>query len=404
MNCPNKRNMKKSTNIISLLSLIVLSLTLTSFAQQNPKPFTIDVTLNGLEDGTVIELVPACTHRAEKPVATAVLKGSKANFSQIIDSPRCYNLRVKDSYGHLQFMIDSGDKMTIYADVTKSISNGEASYNFHNVKIEGSQVYQEFKAKTAEREKLNKDFEEMHKKFSAISQKISKARSMKDQKALDSLYATEEYKQLESAERDFFKMVEESANRSFLENKDSWWGPFLMLYQTAYFTKENRPVFDSMSKEAKDSYYGKLVFDELYPVNRAGNKIPDFIVTNRDGSTVKSMDLIKGNKYVLIDFWASWCSPCRKEIPNLKALYAKYHDKGLQIISISTDKKAQDWEKALAAEQLPWLNFRDVDQSVAQTFKVNAIPAIFLVDGNGILIDDGLRGEALAAKLEELFK
>jgi len=396
--------MKKITNIISLLSLIVLSLTLTSFVQQNAKPFTIDVTLTGLEDGTVIELVPACTHSVEKSVANAVLKGGKANFSQTIDSPRCYYLKVKDSDGYLQFMIDSGDKMTLSADVTKSISNGEVLYNFHNVKIEGSPVYQEFKEKTAEREKLNKDFEEMHKKFSSISQKISKARSMNDKKALDSLYASAEYKQLESSERDFSKRVEESANRSFIENKDSWWGPFLMLYQTAYFTKENRPVFDSMSKEAKESYYGKIVFEELYPVNKAGNKIPDFTVTNRDGSKVKSMDLIKGNKYVLIDFWASWCAPCRKEIPNLKALYAKYHDKGLQIISISTDKKAEDWEKALATEQLPWLNFRDVDQSVAQTFKVNAIPAIFLVDGNGVLIDDGLRGETLASKLEELFK
>ena len=392
--------MKRIILFLSSISLIVL---LSSFSGQEGNPFKIEASLSGLSDGTAIELIPGGTHSRESAVATSELKAGKVVFTSTVDSPRCFYIKVKNSYGAISVMVDAGDQVAISAKATKRESDDSISYEFDDVKISGSKTHDEYIVKIAPREELNRQFNEMHQKHAAISQKISDARGAKNKAAIDSLMQTAEYKSLSQDEGDFFKRVEASADKMITENKDSWWGPFLMLYQYSYFTKDQRPVYDLFSEAAKESFYGKKVFEELYPVDLAGSKIPDFTLTDRDGSKKTSMEVIKGNKYVLIDFWASWCSPCRKEIPNLKALYAKYHDKGLQIISISTDRKAADWEKALVAEKLPWINYRDVDESIAATFKVNAIPAIFLVDGNGVLVDDGLRGESLASKLEELF-
>lgn len=392
--------MKKTILFLSAITLIIL---LSSFFLQESKPFKIEASLSGLEDGTVIELVPGGTHSRESAVATSELKMGKVVFTSTVESPRCFYIKVKNSYGAVSVMVEPGDQVTMSAKASKNDSNGSIYYEFGEIKISGSKLQEEYIAKIAPREELNRQYEEMHQKYAGIYQKLSKASGAKNKAAADSLIQTEEYKSLSREEGDFFKRVEASAEKMITENKDSWWGPFLMLYQYSYLTKEQRPVYELFSEAAKVSFYGKKVFEELYPVSLAGSKIPDFTLTDRDGSKKTSTDVIKGNKYVLIDFWASWCSPCRKEIPNLKALYAKYHDKGLQIISISTDRKAADWEKALAAEKLPWINYRDVDESISAIFKVNSIPAIFLVDGNGVLVDDGLRGESLASKLEELF-
>ena len=126
-----------------------------------------------------------------------------------------------------------------------------------------------------------------------------------------------------------------------------------------------------------------------------------FTVKGEDGASVTWEQLLDGKKYALVDFWASWCGPCRREIPNLKAAYEKFASKGLEIISISIDKDAAAWQKALEEEQLPWPNFLD-DADIDNLYGVKTIPAIFLLDGKGTVIAVGLRGEALQAKLAEL--
>ncbi|MBP9984636.1 MAG: TlpA family protein disulfide reductase, partial [Prevotella sp.] len=109
-------------------------------------------------------------------------------------------------------------------------------------------------------------------------------------------------------------------------------------------------------------------------------------------------------KIFLVDFWASWCVPCRKEIPNLKNIYAANSKKGLEIISVSIDKNEAAWKKALEKEKLPWPN--GIDKSgVDDLYHVQAIPAIFIVDAvSGKVIGENLRGEELAAKVTDLLK
>ena len=212
---------------------------------------------------------------------------------------------------------------------------------------------------------------------------------------------TEAYAALERDNATFFATVNNMTKTAIMNNKDSWWAPFLMLNTMGWFEDEQKEWFAAFSDEAKQSYYGKIVEAELFPPASEGKPAPAFTVKDADGNTLTLQQLMAGKKYVLIDFWASWCGPCRKEIPNLKAAYETFAPRGLEIISISTDRDPAAWQKALDEEQLPWLNFRD-DSGIANAYSVQAIPAIFLLDADGTILATKLRGEALQQKLAEL--
>lgn len=125
----------------------------------------------------------------------------------------------------------------------------------------------------------------------------------------------------------------------------------------SYLTPGQRPIYEQFSDAAKNSYYGRKVFKELYPVGLVGQKVPGFTVEDQAGKTHTLKSLLKGKKYMILDFWASWCVPCRREIPNVKNRYDLYKSKGLEVVSISIDKNAEAWRKAVGEEQLKWPNF-----------------------------------------------
>ena len=175
-----------------------------------------------------------------------------------------------------------------------------------------------------------------------------------------------------------------------------------MISLFAYLTEEQKPWYDALSEEAKHSRYGEMVKESVAPDSKVGSKVPVFTAKSQDGKSVTLTDLCQGKKYILIDFWASWCNPCRKEIPNLKKLYTQYADKGFQIVSISIDKKEAEWTKALKEEQLQWPNYLDTE-GIADIYKVKFVPTMYLIDAQGVMVGENLRGEALANKLAELF-
>ena len=142
--------------------------------------------------------------------------------------------------------------------------------------------------------------------------------------------------------------------------------------------------------------------EELYPAGNIGQQVKPFTVKDAEGKDVTLATLLEGKKYLLIDFWASWCGPCRREIPNLKNLYKQYAEKGFQIVSISIDKNESDWQKALKEEGLEWPNFRS--QEVSDLYRVKSVPTMYLIDSKGVLVGTDLRGEALVKKLAELFQ
>ncbi len=138
-----------------------------------------------------------------------------------------------------------------------------------------------------------------------------------------------------------------------------------------------------------------------------GQKFTDFTLPSPEGEPVKLSDIIAKNKYTLIDFWASWCGPCRAEMPNVVAAYKEYNKKGFGIVGVSLDSNAEAWKKAIKDMDMTWDHMSDVKGwqcEGAALYGVNSIPATVLVAQDGTIIARNLRGEAIKEKLAELLK
>ena len=146
---------------------------------------------------------------------------------------------------------------------------------------------------------------------------------------------------------------------------------------------------------------------EILEKTAVGQKFTDFSMPDPEGNIIKLSDVIAKNKYTLIDFWASWCGPCRAEMPNVVAAYKEFNKKGFGIVGVSLDSDAAKWKDAIKTMNMTWTHMSDVKGwqcEGAALYGVNSIPATVLVSQDGTIIARNLRGEAIAEKLKELLK
>ncbi|MBN9385801.1 MAG: AhpC/TSA family protein [Chitinophagaceae bacterium] len=169
-----------------------------------------------------------------------------------------------------------------------------------------------------------------------------------------------------------------------------------------------KPLFEGLSATIKDSKEGRNMAGKLEKlrVTAIGQPAPDFEIPDTAGTMVR-LSSLRG-KYVLLDFWASWCGPCRAENPHLVETYNKYKDQNFTIVGVSLDKSNSRalWLGAIKSDGLPWLQLSDLkfwDGVAAKTYGVQAIPQNFLIDPNGIIVGRTLIGKALDARLGEIF-
>lgn len=175
---------------------------------------------------------------------------------------------------------------------------------------------------------------------------------------------------------------------------------------TAFPFEDIEHFYNNLTQEVKSSYPGQLLakkIETLKDIN-VGGFAPDIDLTAPNGTPIK-LSSLRG-KYVLLDFWASWCGPCLAEVPNVKAIYDEYKDKGFEIYGVSLDEDKAAWENAIEKHGLNWIHVSSLkgwECPVAKRYNVTGIPRMYLLDKEGRIIAMDLRGEALKEKVASLF-
>lgn len=247
-------------------------------------------------------------------------------------------------------------------------------------------------------QKITKAQNELQTKVNSLGVKFQEANDKKDDKAREKIQA--EYFGLQS---DFNNRVK-GLIREIGPTLPSW-------YATNLLNPEEEYVFlDSLSKgfdkEMPNSKFVKEFKSKLAQyknVVTVGQAAPEISLNNPEGQPV-SLSSLRG-KYVLIDFWASWCGPCRQENPNVVRMYNKFKGKNFEIFGVSLDKSKEKWVEAIQKDQLSWVHVSDLQywQSAgAQAYGVQSIPATFLIDPSGKVIAKNLRGKALEDRLTQI--
>ncbi|GGH73522.1 peroxiredoxin [Filimonas zeae] len=293
------------------------------------------------------------------------------------------------------FSIYSPDADVVYFDFGQENMQFTSADSIINAKVTGSKVYDAFVAYNKE---IGGSFIEMIRKHNAIY----KEASPEDKK--DPAF-------IEALNKDM-----EEARRTHAENQLA----FAKAHPTSYFALEAlvdaagykmdvaviEPLFNALSDDLKNLDNGKAMAQRIASVRlvATGKPAPTFTQNDINGNPL-ALSSLKG-KVVLLDFWASWCSPCRAENPNMLKQYKLYKDKGFEILSVSLDSDKKPWLQAIEKDGLPWLHVSDLkgwNNEVGRLYGVRGVPACYLIDTEGNIIATDVRGEKLNAKLAEIF-
>jgi len=246
--------------------------------------------------------------------------------------------------------------------------------------------------------------------FNAINKKISREKFRMEQEAR-AAYTQQNQMKMQSIQQQFQKMMEEvqfKQDELMTIHKDSPVAAFMIASTMQHMNLDIlSESFDSLGENAKKSSFGKAIQSRLKQLRKVaiGSIAPDFKATTVNSDTL-SLYGIKA-KVKLLDFWASWCQPCRQEVSNLRKIYQKYHEKGLEIIGFSLDTKKQDWIKAIQDDNMGWKNISDLKGQasyIANLYCIKSIPHILLLDENNRIVYKNLRGKKLQKKIKEMLE
>lgn len=222
--------------------------------------------------------------------------------------------------------------------------------------------------------------------------------------------ATKEAKAMAQHQVDSLQALKDSYTKTYIvANIPSAVSDYLYAMYESKFTEPEKEIVLKKMDAGHHYYYYKGMLEEkkAQEATAVGKTYTDLAMPNPQGKTIKVSDYVKKNKYTLIDFWASWCGPCRAEMPTVVKAYSTYHKKGFEVIGVSFDNNKAAWTKAIKSLKLPWPHMSDLKGwgcAAAPIYNIKGIPANVLVDKNGIIVAKDLRGENLLNKLAELMK
>ncbi len=314
---------------------------------------------------------------------SVVLKNGKGSLSGNIESPELYYFVLKEKQGYMPIWVDKGT-INVKTDLM----------HMRNPQVTGSKSQDLYMA-----------YQDSVSKFSqmenAMGQDYSVARKNGDTKKMDEI--EEAYNKLQDEKNNYM------IGYAMRHNKDVVSAFIIMNNSYSLNVNQLDSVVSAFDSSINNSYYVKHLQDRVKTLKRVavGQHFVDFTLNDPDGNPVSLSSVVEKNKYTLVDFWASWCMPCRGENPNVVTAYKNYHDKGFTVFGVSLDKDHDKWVEAIKKDGLTWTHVSDLkywSSEAAKLYGVQSIPHNVLINSKGIIVDKNLRGQKLQDKLAELLK
>ena len=358
-----------------LLFFIALALCL-SACNQKGNDFKVNVSLKNGNDQTVY--LQKYVDNTPVTIDSAVIANEMATLTAPKDNPQIlYALKIKGKRGSMPFFADNKD-VAFVGDMN----------NPQDVEIMASETQTELDA-------YNNQLEAFESQISELYAVMNEAFSNNDSIMMDSL---------------------NKVGTALMEQQDSFRDDYIKAHPDSFVThyildgvKQDYPLNelkDLVGSFTTESIYKDDLNDYITKLERleVGQPFIDFTLMTKDNTELVLSEIIAQNKLTLVDFWASWCGPCRRENPVVKAAYEQFHELGFDVIGVSVDQDEAAWLQAVEEDQLPWTHVRDTENTVSEDYMIYYIPSNFLFDQDGNMVAKGLRGEDLAAKLAELLK
>jgi len=379
----------KFTHFMKRILIVLVGLLV--FACAKKETYSIKGTAIGIEDGTKIFLQELDEGNKRIPIDTAIVKTE--NFTFLKPRTEGTGIQVISIKNIRQQLLIVKDKapltITLYKDsIGSSI-------------VKGSKENETFNTYTNTSRQLNK-------KKADFIQKMNKARN-----ETDGIMVTEYSNQIKELDEYFITNKKEVLDTNpnsmvaIMALSDLINAKVLKIEETeAYYNSLGTDIQKSTVGLSIKRYIAQLKSQRAASnLASVGNKAPEFTAKTPEGKDLALSQTL--GKYTIVDFWASWCRPCRIENPNVVRVYNKYHDKGLNIISVSLDKAGQKdrWIRAIEKDQMDWYHVSNLQfwqDPIPKSYGVRAIPATFLLDESGTIIAKDLRGQALENKIAEL--
>jgi peroxiredoxin len=370
-----------------VILVYLISFGLLSFKTFISNEYSITGTIEGIENGTLITLEKQDQTLGIISIDSAKVVDGKFSFKGTTSEPSIHFLQVKNTNGKVIFILEEGKiDVVVYKDsIAKSKIGG----------TKNNEYLLSFNLSAQKIQKRMLDFQNLN------MQKITEAQAKKDTIVINDLM--KEYSKFQDEMNLFTTNYPEQNPKAFisvliLENS---------IKNPGVDIESFKKTFSKLDAALKNTKPGKSIENQLanYKPLTVNSVAPDFSAPNLDGKMVSLKESL--GKVTIIDFWASWCGPCRRENPNVVALYNKFHSKGLNIVGVSLDKTKDDWKKAIEKDTITWIqvsNLKFWEEPIAKLYKVEQIPSTFILDKTGKIIAKNLNGKELEDKIIELLE